>query len=109
MSTMFLDIINSIVASQADIDVVRTGRSQAELLDAGGMGDADVVILANDSGADGATKYNDLLYSRGRLKVIEITGDGRHGSLYELRPHRVPLGEMSPFALLDAIRASASP
>jgi hypothetical protein len=104
---MLIDIVTNIVASQDDMDVVTGVNDSADLAEAAERSSADVIILTRNETLAGAGEYDELLYRRSRLKVIEISGTGRHGSLYELQPHRVPLGEMSPLRLLDAIRASA--
>jgi chemotaxis response regulator CheB len=104
MAPMLLDIVANIVADQPDMDIVPNPVSETDLLRAAERGNADVIILSRKAPLDG--EYDEVLYSRAHLKVIEIEGEGRRGSLYELRPHRVPLGEMSPAGLLDAIRAS---
>lgn len=39
------------------------------------------------------------------LRVLAIAGDGRTATLHELRPHAIPLGEISPERLRRAIRA----
>jgi hypothetical protein len=105
MAPMLVDIVANIVAAQPDMDIVSGVEGETNLLKAATCSNADVVILSRKFPVE--SEYDELLYSRSHLKVIEITGNGRDGSLYELRPHRVPLGEMSPTGLLDAIRASA--
>jgi hypothetical protein len=40
------------------------------------------------------------------MKVLTVVGSGRESFLYELRPTRIPLGELSPEKLLDAVRAA---
>ena len=104
MAPMLLDIVANIVAAQPDMDIVEGVESETDLLKAVEFSDADVVILSRRTPVQG--EFDGLLHSRSCLKVIEIEGEGRCGSLYELRPHRVPLGEMSPAGLLDAIRIS---
>jgi chemotaxis response regulator CheB len=98
------DIVANIVAAQPDMAIVEAAGSGADLLSAVERSNADVVILNRRVPAEGA--YDALLYCRSHLRVIEIEGEGRSGSLYELRPHRASLGEMSATGLLDAIRAS---
>jgi hypothetical protein len=104
MMPLSLDIVANIIAAQPDMDLVENVGGETDLREAAEQGDADVVILSRRSRRDG--EYDELLYARSHLKVIEIEGEGRCGSLYELKPHRVPLGEMSPTGLLDAIRTS---
>jgi hypothetical protein len=45
--------------------------------------------------------------SRG-VRALEVGSDGRESVLYELRPHRVSLGEISPGALVRTIRTVPS-
>lgn len=47
----------------------------------------------------------DLLDRVSRPKLLGLYDDGRTGFLYELRPHRTPLGELSG-PLLDRVLAS---
>jgi len=41
-------------------------------------------------------------------RVLELVEDGRDTFLYELRPHRVRLGQVSPSSLINRIRAPLS-
>ena len=41
-------------------------------------------------------------------RVLELVDDGRETFLYELRPHRVKLGQVSPRSLVDWIRSPSS-
>ena len=36
-----------------------------------------------------------MLYRFPRARVLALSGDARRAFLYELRPHRTPLGELS--------------
>lgn len=62
------------------------------------------VILIGQTAKESPEQYDELLLSHPRLKVLTIAEDGKTGALYELRPHRVPLGEMSADVLCAAIR-----
>ena len=42
-----------------------------------------------------------------RISVLVIAASGRTAAMYELRPHRMPLGEVTPAGLIAAIRRSA--
>jgi hypothetical protein len=102
---MLLDIITDTIAPQPDMDIVGKGRMENDLLDAAEQTNADIVITTRST----ATEYKDydaLLYRHCRVKVLEILDEGRYGSLCEMRPRRVTLGEMSPLRLLEAIRGS---
>jgi hypothetical protein len=45
-----------------------------------------------------------LLRQRPRLRILAFAGDGKSGALYEMRPRRIPLPEMSRRALRRSIR-----
>ena len=47
-----------------------------------------------------------VLDERPRLRVLAVAGHGREAFLYELRPTRTPLGEVSPRAIVEAIRSA---
>ena len=38
------------------------------------------------------------------MRILEISADARQVTLHELRPQRVPLGELAPATLIAAIR-----
>ena len=103
---MLMDIIGNIVASQPDMEIVGSVARGRSLLRAADRSRADVIVLARNDPGEG--QHDELLYAHCRLKVIEIGREGRQGSLYELRPSRLSLGELSPAVLLQAIRAPAA-
>jgi hypothetical protein len=103
MPPLLLDMLHHVVASEPDMTVVgRVG--EADLLAAARRTRADVVLVGQKA-KDEREQYGHLLLRRPRLKVLAIARDGRTGSLYELRPRRIPLGEMSADALRRAIRS----
>jgi hypothetical protein len=66
--------------------------------------DADVVILgAHEDELPAAGRAQ--LERRPTAKVLTINGHGRNAYLYELRPHKTPLGEISADTLLAAVRS----
>jgi len=67
---------------------------------------ADIVIVSDEENTD-SERWVSLLYNAPRLKVLVLEGAGQTAMLYELRPHRTPLGEVSKAGLVDAIRAAA--
>jgi DNA-binding NarL/FixJ family response regulator len=107
MPAMLVNIIADTISSQQDMDVVSGADATASLADAAAQANADVVILVRN-GEHERAHYRDLLYAHSRLKVIEISGEGRYGALYELRPRRIALGELSPPRLIDAVRTSVT-
>jgi DNA-binding NarL/FixJ family response regulator len=105
MPPMLLDIITDTLALQPDMDIVGKGWMETDLLDAAEKTNADIVITVRSTATE-YKDYNELLYRHCRIKVLEILDEGRYGSLCEMRPRRVALGEMSSLRLLEAIRGS---
>ena len=103
MPKMLLDILSRIVASELDMVVAGWVENDEDLLAATRRTRANVIVVGQ-AAEDERQNYAPLLLSRQKLRVVAITGDGKTGSLYELRPQRVPLGEMSADALCNAIR-----
>jgi hypothetical protein len=100
---MLVDIITDTIAPQPDMDVVGKDTMEKDLLDAAELTNADIIITARSTATE-YKDYDELLYRHCRIKVLEILDEGRYGSLCEMRPRRVALGEMSPLRLLEAIR-----
>jgi hypothetical protein len=67
--------------------------------------DADVVLIGRDDPAVAAH----VLGERPLLKLLAIVGDARELLLYELRPNREELGELSKDLLLRALRNARRP
>ena len=85
------DLVEQRVAAQPDMEL--GGRLAEPSAD-----DPDVVVCGGAG--------HGLLAGRTRLKVLGIDEGGR-ACLYELREHAVPIGEVSPDQVVDAIRAHA--
>jgi DNA-binding NarL/FixJ family response regulator len=96
-------IVLAALASEPDVRVVGTVPSLRALeMFLTGRG-ADLAIV--DVGDRSAYEIGAQLLSRfPGLRVLTIAGDGRTATLHELRPHAVPLGEISPERLRQAIR-----
>jgi DNA-binding NarL/FixJ family response regulator len=108
------DIIADLLAMERDMEVVPMERDMEvvgevaaleELVEAVVRGGADVLVIGRDDSALAA----ELLERRPRLKVLAVAEEGRACSIYELRPQRVELGELSPRRLVAAIRAAMWP
>ncbi len=64
---------------------------------------ADVVILALPDSEFPAV-CDHLLREYPRIKILAVAADPTRTALYEMRPHRVPIADVSPEELLDTIR-----
>jgi hypothetical protein len=103
MPKMLLDILSHIVASEHDMVIIGWVKDDEDLLMVAQRTRANVILVGHTA-EDERQKYASLLLRRPRIKVVAIASDGRTGLLYELRPQRIPLGEMSADALRSAIR-----
>ena len=101
------EMVKGILAGAPDIeligDVSMTDFGDPDAPAAG----VDVAILAGDGGAL-TRRAHELLRVRPLLRILAVGRGGREGSLYELRPHRTPLGELSSQVLLEAVREGAA-
>jgi hypothetical protein len=86
------EVVTEILSKAPDIRVSATFPE--------GDGSPDVAIVG---GAD-ADRARELLDRFPRMKVLAVDEDGRNAVFYELRPYQVELGEISPEALLAAVR-----
>jgi DNA-binding NarL/FixJ family response regulator len=104
MPPLLMDMIKDTIAAQPDMAVVDIAAGDAQLLRLAERADADIVILSRQTPTERA-RYGPLLFGRPNMKVFEIVDEGRRCLLYELRPSRIAIDEISPQGLLDAIRA----
>jgi chemotaxis response regulator CheB len=99
---MLRQIVRRIAEDAPELDVV------AELPDASLdspevlRAEPDVVITGADRMSEDAV--TNLLRRRHPMRILGISADARQVTLHELRPQRVPLGELAPATLIAAIR-----
>ena len=99
MPRMLRDVVVDAISRADDVELVGD-------VDALGAREAlreaavDFVI----TGRDDSRLATGLLSVRPRLKVLAMIDDGRESALYELRPEKVPLGELSPRRLVAIVR-----
>jgi DNA-binding NarL/FixJ family response regulator len=103
MPLMLRDILRGILTGQPDLKVIGEVADPTQLDATLERIEADVVILGSE-GPAAWRRFEELLLSHPRLKVLDITLDGSQAFLHELRPHHTALGELSPDALLRAAR-----
>lgn len=109
MPPLLHDIVTDLVARQDDMRIVGELGADVSLGASARRYDASVVILGVAT-SDVPVEVQDLVYEQRGAKVLAVEADGRHAWLYELRPHQVRIGEVSPRMLIDTIRsASAAP
>ena len=103
MSPLLREIVRETVAREPDLDVVAEHDADVAVRVAVEQDDADFVIVGSDAIADAAVES--LVAADRGIRALELRSDGKTSVLYELRPHRVLMGELSPKTLLQTIRA----
>ena len=105
---MLCDIIKEVVTSEPDLQIVGQLAARVDLAGAVDQTRADVVVVGlRDHELPGDCLA--LFHSHPRTRLLGIAADGRRAFLYELRPQRTPLGEVSPAGLIEAIRGAGAP
>jgi DNA-binding NarL/FixJ family response regulator len=105
MPPMLRSAVKPLVAGQPDMAVVGEIDKPFGVLLAVGQTHADVVILClKNAELPGICSH--LLSEYPHIKILGISVDARHAVLYEHRAQMIPIGNVSPEALLDTIRAA---
>jgi DNA-binding NarL/FixJ family response regulator len=102
MSPMLRQILRAVVDGPPEIDVVAEYEEMVPLLPAATEHRADVVLFGHESTRLSA-ECRELLEKLPQTRLLAVGNEGRRSTLYELRPHREPLGEVSPDELVRAI------
>jgi DNA-binding NarL/FixJ family response regulator len=98
---MLSDIISDTLDD--DMEIVTSVSDRSAIVPIAARSEADVVILGL---ADGELPMEcvGLFEEHPQIKVVGVVDRGRQVFLYELRPHRSSLGEVSPRELVAVIR-----
>jgi DNA-binding NarL/FixJ family response regulator len=99
------DALERSLSAHADMEVVGAVTTPIEVLLAVGRTSTDVVLLGLEDG-DLPGIASHLLDEYPAVRVLAVSSDLRQALLYELRPHLVHLGEVSPDGLAEAIRTA---
>jgi hypothetical protein len=95
------EIIRRAIDKEADMVVVGVADQRRRTLD---LTRVDVIVTAYDDQSVAVR----MLRDRPGVRVFALAAHGKESLLYELRPHRVTLGEVSPGELIVHIRAGRS-
>src|SRR4051812_44189710 len=101
MPPMLRDIVIAAVATEPDIEVI-IARGDADQWPRVSMA-SDVVITGTREPDDLALAPRALGSQAGRT-VLAIAINGRTATMWQLKPYRVALGDVSPQSLVAAIR-----
>ena len=100
---MLSGIVKDTVANQPDMTVVAEFSETDALLRALEAGGGDVVIVGTKEPDEPSVPIH-VLATCPDIKVLMLETQGRRAALYELRPHRRSLGDVSARRLIEAIR-----
>lgn len=107
MPRMLRDLLGGIVGPEPDMEIVGEAEDEGDVPAAIGRTGAEFLIVGLN-GSDLPPVSAPVLFQRPDVTVFGLSTEGRQGYLYELRPHAVPVGEVSPGLLLDIIRRAAT-
>ncbi len=97
---LFSDILARVTSAEPDIDLIEISQD-CDLAESVRRSRADVVVTAASQDCGPVVT---LLETYPHLRVIAIGERGRTGWLWELRPHRESLGELTVAGLNHALR-----
>lgn len=106
MPQLMSDIVELGLEPQPDMEVVGVLESVVLLTAAARLTRPDFLILGVD-GTQLPEECGPALAERPQIRVVGIEQEAAEATLYELRPHGVSLGAVSPDDLAVAIRAAA--
>jgi hypothetical protein len=93
LSPMLTEILQATLAPIAEVELL-AGRSR----------DAPADLMITRAGALAGDEVVTLLYKRPRMRLLTVEELGPQAYLFELRPERTELGELSPTRLVDIVR-----
>lgn len=105
MSPLLREIVREIIVREPDLEIVAEHES-TDVAAAIAGDHPDFVIVGPDAATNG--QVCSLVGAGLGLRALEVHSDGKESVLYELRPRRIALGEISSETLLRAIRAVPS-
>jgi DNA-binding NarL/FixJ family response regulator len=102
------DVLEAVLEGCPDLTVVAECSDPVDLQAAMDRSGAQVVVCGLDE-AEAADVGAQVLEQPARVKVIAIQDDGRRAVIWELRPQRTELGNLSPRLLVEALRRVERP
>jgi hypothetical protein len=101
------DILKQAILDRSDMTVVSELANASRLAEMVRQEHPDVVIW-NDADEDELTSSADYFCPTPPTKVLATLGDGRDAAIWQLKPQRTPLGQLSPGSLVEAILQTAA-
>jgi len=104
MPQMLRGIVTNIVALDPQCEIVAAPSGSNTLSDRISAAGADVAILAAANSSSESDQILAVLSEHPTASIIAIASGGNQAFLYDLRPHITLIEELSPSALLSAIK-----
>ena len=108
MPRLAREMIDTAITAQDDMRVVATTADPAELVAVTQTVRPSFVIVGLD-GDDLPTGALSLFDEHPRLKVLGLEAEAGRAYLWQLRPEKRPLGEVSPTDVVEVLRGAAAP
>lgn len=99
------DIVYQLFSGVDEVDVCERSEGAASLVEAAWLSSADVVI-AGERDATPQAAF-ELLKEMPLARVLAVSHDGRFGVVYEMRPERHAIGELSAATMRSVVNAAA--
>ena len=104
---LLAELVARLIDSAPDVEIVGRVPIDDTLMTRAREMKADAVVLGAPANASDDS-LDAMLYEFPTVKLLVFTSDAHQATLYELRPHRTPIGELSRDRLLDAIRSAVA-
>jgi hypothetical protein len=102
LTAMLSEVVRTVVANHSTLLLV--GESPVTDFDRAAASRPDIVVAPLDLLSDG--DLTTFLQQHCRAGVLALARDASTAALYEMRPHRTPLGELGTEALATALDRS---
>jgi chemotaxis response regulator CheB len=106
MPRLVRDMIERAIVAEPDMALSAVLESPRQLAQVARAERPHFVILGI-TGKTLPTECREMLSEQPTIRLLGIEATAGDGHLYELRPHREPLGEITPSHVVAAIRAAA--
>ena len=101
MPQLLDDILDSVFADDEEVTLLRAPSDVHSVVDAVTLTEPDVVIVAEHEA--GLRELDNLLRLAPHAQALTIADDARTAVVYELRPRRRLIGELSPTSIRSAV------
>jgi DNA-binding NarL/FixJ family response regulator len=108
MPRMLQTMVKDVLSADDQCVIVAETSEERDLFDQLAITPADVIILSISDTVTGSERFAKLLAHHPQTRIIAIASGGTCAFLYDLRPHVTQIAELSPAALLTAVKQPAA-